>query len=497
MLANTNTAFLKCWKENPALLIAIHLLLGAAAALHWHWIYCVVLGILWAPLVLTFKWRLLIYFSLTLTSFYYALFLYPTASLPAKKLAGTAHFKISALSHYASPFSHLNLYKGTIKTFETEHHGCFKNLPCRIYLPLSDTAYPADTDYLIQGTLIEKGPRNFHFKPAKKIPWSPLPNTFSLAQWRHSLKEKVKTHLKKQIPNPKSCAFLTALFTGELDERGLSLEFSHLGLQHILAISGFHFAILAAFFGFFLRLVFPYKITAALLLFAVTLYFVFVGSSPSVQRGWIALLVILVGQLCNLRSSGLNALGVGMAVAIFIDPLLITHLGFQLSFLATSAIFLCYPTINHLLNALMPKRSLSCVVAMNRLNQYGYIFSAFIRETLALSLAVHLFVLPVLLFTFHKFPYLSLLYNLFFPLWTSLAFLLFLTAFLLGIIIPPLGALLHSANSAFTGALLELSAHPPPLLDFSLYCQEISFSLLICILSATLCLAIHTRLTKT
>jgi ComEC/Rec2-related protein len=457
------------WKDHPALLIGIHLLLGAAAVLHFHWIYLLALLLLWIPL---FTWkRALLHVALAGIAFAYTTFLYPPFSLPENKASGTIDFSISSLSTYASPFNSLYLYKGTVTAF----NGAPTRLACRIYLPIEEARYTAHTDYKIEGTLIEKGERNYLFKPKKKTTWQPIANTFSAAEWRHLAKEKVKAHLKKQIPHPRSCAFLTALFTGELDERELSLEFSHLGLQHILAISGFHFAILAAFIGFFLRLFFSYKTTALILLIAITAYFIFIGAAPSVQRGWIALAVLLIGQIANLRCSGCNALGVGLVLAIAVDPLLITHLGFQLSFLATSAIFLLYPSCNRLLEPLLPKRPLSVLTTMPRLDQHGYLLSAFIRETFALSLAVHLFVLPVVLFTFHKFPLLSLLYNLFFPLWTSCVFLLFLFACVFTLIVPPLGSLFHVGNSYLTSFLLEFTANPPPLLDISLHTASIPF----------------------
>ena len=52
---------------------------------------------------------------------------------------------------------------------------------------------------------------------------------------------------------------------------------------------------------------------------------------------------------------------------------------------------------------------------MTPLHQTGHLFSSLLRKALALNIAVHFVTLPVLLFIFLKFPWLSLLYNLFFP----------------------------------------------------------------------------------
>jgi competence protein ComEC len=454
--------------------------LGAGAALRWHWCFLALFLLLWLP-QLNLK-RVLIHLAVALTTFAYAHHLYPEQQIPQGKIKGVAHLSISSISRTASPFHRSYLYKGTIESFQTEDGRHFSNLPCRIFLPEKKERPSADCSYTLEGTLSQKGDWNFHFKPTKKVAWKKIADTFSLAEWRFELKEKVRSYLKRGMGSNRACSFLTALFTGDLDERSLSVEFSHLGLQHILAISGFHFAILAAFLGLLLRLIFPYKIALIGLILLLTCYFIFLGSGPSVQRGWIAILIYLVSRLCNFQCSALNALGLGMILALAIDPLHIAGLGFQLSFLATGAILIAYPTVNRWLTPLLPKRPLSVVAEMNRLNQHGYLLSSFVRESLALTLTVHLFTLPVLLFTFHKFPLLSLVYNLFFPFWTSIVFLIFLCSLLLPFLFP--------VATTLTTHLLNLTSHPPVLLDTTLYTPTFPLELTLLATTALLCTAI-------
>lgn len=406
----------------------------------------------------------------------------PTPHFSEEKIEGLAEFHIESLKIQPSPFHRSLLYKGTLTTFTTEE-GVSHDLPCSLYMPLRKNRPLADQDYKIAGTLIAKDGRRYLLKPDKKKVWEPIAKTWSLAEWRFQAKEKVCAFLKKEIPSPKSASFLSALATGDIDERALTLEFSRLGIQHILAISGFHFALMAAFFSFFLRLFLKPKHAAVLLLILLTGYFFFIGNGPSVARAWIAISLFLIAQIKELRMTGLNALGMGLIVEILCDPMLILHIGFQLSFLATLSILLVYPAMNKLAWNLLPRRPIDNLAGMRRFSQHIYLIGATLRQSISLNLAVHLATVPLLLFLFHKFPILSLGYNLFIPLGASLSLLLLCTSLLGNLLVPPLGHLLHQINSAFTAALLKTAEHPPAIFDFSLRLKPFPLAVLLAFLT--------------
>lgn len=466
------------WDQHPALFFGLHLLVGAAAVFYPHPAYLLALPTLWLPLFATQKGRILKGALLCIFSLLYTLWLYPP--LPAQEqLQGSAHFHISTVRILSSPFQRSLVYQGEARILKCDDGLELKHIPCQIYLPQSKERAPANRDYLITGTFIKKGLRTYLFKPQKEIPWQAIDSSHSFAEWRYMAKEKVRLFLKEHLANSSACAFLTALTIGEVDERVLALEFAKIGLQHILGISGFHFVLLAGFLGLGLRLFLPFKWTGALLLLLLTGYFFFVGNAPAVMRGYVAISVYLVGRLLGMKTSALNALGVGLCAEILFDPFLVTQIGFQLSFLCTVAILLLYPPMNQLMARLLPKRPLSQVITMSTLDQHGYLLSAFTREAFALNLAVHLASTPLVLFLFHKFPLMSLLYNLFCPLWSSLAFILFLLATLVYFLLPPLGTLLFQLTNSFTALLLQLTSHPPASLDFSLHTSTFPFTLLI------------------
>jgi competence protein ComEC len=466
------------WKRNPALAVGLHLLLGSALAVSWHWVILLPLGIFFLFSPCRYGGV-----ALTLLFFIYAKICSPTFPHLEDPMTIKGRFSISTLKVDSSPFQRSFCYQGRLKEFEGDNGECGKNLPCKIYLPLNSERPSADRDYLVKGRLIQKSERNYHLKPVKGSPWEGIDNSFSFAEQRYRAKEGVRSYFKHHFKKSRAASFLIALATGELDERALSFEFGKLGLQHILAISGFHFALLAMFIGVFLRMLLSPKQVAATILVLLTLYAFFIGKSPSLERAWIAIAIFQIGELCNLRTTALNALGMGLVVELLLDPLSLMHLGFQLSFLATIAILLLYPSCNRLLSYLLPKRSLSQVASMLPLHQHGYLFSALLRKAIALNISVLLFTLPLLLHAFHKFPLLSLIYNLFFPFWVSLSILLALLAIPLTFLLPPMGSLLHQINNFYTSHLLELTAHPPALLDYTLRVQTFPFPLLIALLT--------------
>ncbi|QVL57386.1 MAG: ComEC/Rec2 family competence protein [Simkaniaceae bacterium] len=398
------------WKRYPALYVALLVLIGVSSAF-------------FLPLIsftLFFKKRL--FWIIPLLTLLYVKLLYP--SLPKEDL-GRAHFHIEEIKRHPGPVKTTFCYSGTIKTFEGEK-GTYYHLPARLYLPLNQKHLPANIDYLITGTLTEISKGLYILKPARKTSWIPIEKTKSRAEWRYEKKQSVKKWIDSRFKDKKVALLLSALATGHLENRYLAYKFNAVGLQHLLAISGFHFALLSFFLAFFLKRFLPEKLLALSLILLLTTYFFYMGAAPSISRAWIGVLIYLIGLLFRYRPTPLNALGVALLVALLFDPLIILHIGFQLSFGATLGILLFYRPIEISLHKLFPKRPYLQLLSMSRLDQCGYLFCTYLRSVLALQGAVLTFTLPLLLFHFQTFPLASLFYNLFFPLLFSILLALFL-----------------------------------------------------------------------
>lgn len=479
--------YCRFWSKNPALFIGLNIFLGTALAFHPHSLYV----ILFFLLNLTAKSKHTFILSLLCATgaFLYASYRHPNITLPQEKMKGTGIFHIDQIKNYASPFARSYLYKGTLKKFETKG-ASFKEIPCNIYLPLFGKRPLANTDYKIEGMLCQKGDFDFVLKPEKKIPWIPVQSLFNLSEWRFSAKQTTSHHLKKHISDPHVHTLLTALATGEINERIMSMEFGKVGLQHILAISGFHFAIAALFLNFIFRLLFPDKLSALLLILSLSCYYLFLGNAPSIQRAYLAIVLFVAGKLFSLKISGLNALGVGLILELLFSPFCATQLSFQLTFLCTFAILLFYPLVNRALMLLFPQRTYSQMRSMSLLDKHGAILSSLLRRSLAINFAVHIISVPVLLYFFHKFPLLSLSYNLFFPAFIFISMVLLYIALLFAPLIPFFSHAIHSLNNTWTSSYLHFTTNPPAFLDFSIRTQSLSLPFIICFLGAAFFLGI-------
>lgn len=458
------------WERCPALLLGISLLAGIAASL----ISLPLFALLFLAIALSAqkKGLFLLATALFAVAYFSTPLRAPLIQLPSEKIEGSARFSIDSLKMHASPFSRSLAYRGVLEEFSAADGTVYKNLPCTLFHSKTKLFPPANCTYQIEGTLLQKAQRQFVFKPKPRQQWTPLPNTRSFAQWRYETKQSIAGHLKKKIKDKGAQGLLIALATADSDDRTLKMQFGKIGLQHLLAISGFHFALAALFLQGIFHLLFPRTLGHLLLIAVLTLYYFYLGDAPSIQRAYIALTLFYTGRIFYWQITGLNALGAALCIELLINPLATLELGFQLSFLCTLAILLFYTPIHNTLTYLMPRRNKEQLLAMKVLDKHAYFISHFLRQSISINLAVSLISLPVVLYYFHQFPLLGLFYNLFIPLGVTLSLFLLFTALLLTPL-PLLSDLLHALNDSWTAALMRLASHPPAILQFTLRTNDL------------------------
>ncbi len=331
----------------------------------------------------------------------------------------------------------------------------------------------ANALYEVEGSITIQKNRKARLRVPTHSAWKRVKKKWASPELRFHLKKRFQAFLEKKFTNKEASRFLGALVTGDLDDSVMRKEFSRLGLTHLLAISGFHFSLLAFFFYLLFKIFLEPKKLALLLLFLLTGYLLFIGKSASIERSYIMIATYLISGFLKKRYTPLNSLGIAAIVIIIRDPTAILEIGFQFSFLATGAILLLYSPIEKLLEMALPKRPLSTILAFSLLEQHALLLLAILRKSLSLTLSITLALAPLLLFYFHNFPLISLLINLFFPFLVSISlFLLFLA-----LIIP--WDLLHSINNAYTSYLLTLTAFPPTPLNKTLWISSFPLWLVI------------------
>lgn len=454
------------WRQYPALPPGIAFLLGCLAALQGCQGIWVSVAFVLIPLGVVGGWRRAGYWI----SFLLFAYVYTTLTClptPQDHMNGIARVQFYNIRE--SPLSRGGgwTYQGEVIQFQLNDQVLARRIPVTLHVKKGEPRPSGGQQYWIGGVL-KKG-RGSHYRLKANSPhyWQAIPYTFSLAECRYRARCGFHKWLSKQVHRPIVGEFLSGLSTGNLQNRELLMDFQRVGLRHILAISGFHFALISLFISWILRPWIEIRMASALQLLLLTGYFFLFSTGPSMQRAWIMLSLHLIAQIKGWASQPLNLLGTTLILILVDNPRVVEDIGFQFSFLATASILFLYRPLDHILKAAFRGRRVAEILQLHASHQVLYVCMVNLRRGLALSLAVHSFTLPLALYHFHSFPLLSWLFNLFFPFLVSISLFLLLTSCTL-FWFPPLCQVIMSLNSRYTHYLLGLVHHTSPNWDFVL-----------------------------
>lgn len=204
----------------------------------------------------------------------------------------------------------------------------------------------------------------------------------------YSLRLTLFSYVEDNV-SPYTASWLNALVLGDdsdIDEEVIDV-FQRWSLSHILAISGLHVGIIVSFVYFLLiKLNIVTKEKAAWIMFSfLPLYAVLAGGEPSVWRASTMVLIFIILNKFKLQLSVTDVLSIVFLLLILIDPNIVYHVGFQLSFTVTFGLLLSRKWIsgsNHML-----------------------------FQALQISFAAQMMILPLLISYFSFFQPLSILLN--------------------------------------------------------------------------------------
>lgn len=463
------------WKRCPALLYGITYLMAVYAfsfSLSQILFPCICL---WGPLFFKSftckKSRALFLLNIALFSITLS-YLHTQYDLPLiKDVLGKAHLKINSIQLQNSFFGKKWTYKCTIRSFFTPTstgslQRIGKNFPCTItFTEKEEINRPlANREYWVEGKLIQKDTHSYIFKPVKSVSWLTIQKTFNFVEKRFKLKQSIKEWLKSHCSEVSS-NFLLGLAIGEFDDARIRAEMNRFGLQHLMAVSGFHFAIFIAILRFIGALFLPRNILGFCLLGGIMLYTVFLGDNASVIRAFLMSFLLIGAEILGKENFSINSLGVALLLTLLYNPFLSTTMGFQFSFLATAGILIFYQSFERLLaHFLSPNRALSKLLQMPTHTQHAYYLLSLFQKGCTLSLSINVLVVPLTLYYFQQFPLLSFVYNLFFPFLVGICLiLLFLSAIFMPL--PFLSEILNHLNDSYTTAILQLAEAFPRALD--------------------------------
>ena len=218
--------------------------------------------------------------------------------------------------------------------------------------------------------------------------------------WRISLGNKIH----KEIGFDKS-GYIEALIFGDKAylEKDEIINYKNLGTSHLLAISGLHLGVLISLIYFiWLRLRFSVEIIEKIVFLVIPFYMLISGFSPSVLRAGGMIMFYIIFRKKDMTK--LEALLTTFILMLFINPLFIFDIGFELSFLITFCLLMSDDFLSGSKN----------------------IFTSGFKISLVSSLAS----LPILVMNFYTFSYISIISNIFLvPIFSLVVFPLVLISY--------------------------------------------------------------------
>lgn len=262
---------------------------------------------------------------------------------------------------------------------------------------------------------------------------------FAFARWTADIRAHYRARMAEAMPKEDAAAIFAMLFGGYDGIRPELLEsFTVTGIVHILSVSGSHISLLAAVMAWLamcLRL--PKAAAAGMVLGAILVYSVLAGCVPPVIRSAImGALAFLALTLEREQAAGHVLLITGL-VMLLISPLLLFHISFQLSFLATAGLLYLAPGIRRWLKT----RGLP----------------EFLAGSLAVTIAAQAATLPILAWYFNQLSLSSLLANLLVVPVIELMIVAALFAGLIALLVPLAGKLIFAADSLLLGLASEMT----------------------------------------
>ncbi|WP_228451719.1 ComEC/Rec2 family competence protein [Chryseobacterium sp. SN22] len=200
--------------------------------------------------------------------------------------------------------------------------------------------------------------------------------------------------------SPTSREFLKGIILAdrtEMDEQTVQ-DFSRSGLVHFLAISGTHIVVIFGLFYFVFIKVLPLKFRNLAIissLIFIWIFTIFIGFGSSVVRSSLMLSIYFIYVLLQRKTDVLHSLSLSALIILIFDTQQIFDVGFQLSFLAVLGIY----WLNQPILRCFP-------IQDNR-------FKKIVFNTISISVSAQLATLPLVLFYFHQFSFISIVANFF------------------------------------------------------------------------------------
>ena len=254
-------------------------------------------------------------------------------------------------------------------------------------------------------------------------------------------KRKLLAVIKKYIPGEEADV-LRGILLGDksLIEKNLNDKFIKTGTIHILVVSGLNVGLIASIFILIFNVLrLPRYITYPLASLLVAVYAVLTGLNPPVARAAIVTISVLAGILLSRKVDILNCLGLSGIIILLKNPQALFGPSFQLSFCTILSIIILSPKIEEAFDS------------NNNTNRFIF----YIKQSIAVSLAAWLGIIPIIAYNFNIISPVCILANIpvvFIVFVITAAGMAFLAA---GLFMPFIAVILGNAVEFLTYILIK------------------------------------------
>lgn len=209
----------------------------------------------------------------------------------------------------------------------------------RVQITGSPVDPPEDEGFSYRAYLARRGIHTYLAYP--RVDRTGAGPTHPLWQAVYNLRQRAYDFIQRAYPQPESALLAGILLGLERDfPPDLELAYQDTGTAHIIAISGFNMAILAALFLTLFGRVLPKGPASLAAVLAIAFYTLLVGSNPAVVRAAIMGAAGVFGAYLGRRQTAVNSLAFTAAAMCLFNPFLPWDASFQFSFAATLGLVL-------------------------------------------------------------------------------------------------------------------------------------------------------------
>lgn len=256
-----------------------------------------------------------------------------------------------------------------------------------------EAQFPGDFDYrnyLHQHAITAV----FYPQQIQILPQQEVSLWFGLINKTHQVRQRLTQHFQEVLP-PAQGDILSSIVLGEHAvgiDPDIKQSFIRSGLIHIMAASGLNVGLIGFFFLFLGdRLGIPRRVSLLIAMAGVGFYCLLTGLPPSVQRAGLMLELALMLKLIRRELTALFLLCLTGGFLLLLNPMIVTMIGFQLSFLSALGLIIMVPPLQEKL---------------------GFYLTRWGAGFFLIPLIAQLWVTPILLYYFHQVQLLSLPANL-------------------------------------------------------------------------------------